>query len=111
MKEKNMKIEINTEEIIEELDIRKLIEEKMLSYPAFGEIVDDVLDSEQTRCIMTKKVHDAIKEYMSTEKFKENVIDKFDQYLENSEMQDILDDDRILDMIKEFLKNRLMKSC
>ena len=100
-----MKIEINTEEIIKKMDIKQLITDGILSDSRFEEIVDDILEKKEMKDIIYEKMHNIIEEYISTDEFKEYIIEKFTQDFDNS---DLLDDDSIIDMVKDFLKSRLM---
>ena len=100
-----MKIEINTEEIIEKIDIRQLIADGILSDSRFEDIADDILENKEMKDIIYEKIHNIIEEYISTDKFKEYIIEKFSQDFDDS---DLLDDDSIIDMVKDLLKSRLM---
>ena len=102
-----MKIEINTEEIIAKIDIRQLVADGILSDSRFEDMVDDILENKEMKDIIYEKIHNIIEEYISTDKFKECIIEKFSQDFDDS---DLLDDDNIIDMVRDFLKSRLMGS-
>ena len=101
-----MRIEIDTEEIIEKINVKKLIEDDILSDSRFEEIVDDIFENGEMKDIISKKICDIIEEYMDTDKFKIYVVEKFIQDIDYS---DLLEDDRILDAVRDFLKDYFRK--
>lgn len=104
-----MKIEIDLNKIVAEMDINKLVEKRIESeivdFSKLEEIIDDMLQEEKMRDIINKKIFDIIQEYLSSDEGKKNIIDKFEQAIDDC---DILNDDRIIDLTEEFLKKSLV---
>jgi peptide subunit release factor 1 (eRF1) len=104
----NMKIEIDIKEIVQKIDINKLVEEKIISDVSEAidveNIVDEILDDEEVRNQLNKKVNNIIDNYMDSEEGKNRIIDVFNDAITNA---DILNDDKIIELVAEFLKRKL----
>ncbi len=103
-----MKTEIDIKEIVQKIDIDKLVEEKIMSDVSNAidveNIVDDVLDDEEVKNHLNKKIIKIINDYIDSEDGKGRIIDAFNDVISNS---DIMNDDRIIESIAEFLKRKL----
>ncbi len=103
-----MKIEIDINKIFEEIDVNKLIEENIMSGIVetidFNNIVDEMLEDEETKNNINKKVLDIISEYMSSDEGKEYITETFKDVLANSE---ILTDEKVVALIVAILKKNL----
>lgn len=106
---KNMH-KIDLDSIVKEMDVQKLIGENIASkvseYIDIGNIVDDALDDEKLKELIHKKVTEIIDDYLLTDDGKNCVIEKFTETISDP---DVLIDDRIIDIIVEFLKKSLME--
>ena len=106
-----MKIEININEIVQKIDINKLIEEKIISDISeaidIENIVDVALDNKEVKSHMNKKVINIIDDYISSEEGRNRIIDVFNDSIANVDMADILADDRVIELLTEFLKKNL----
>lgn len=105
----NMKIEIDVKEIVQKIDVNKLIEEKITSDISdtidIQNVVDDALKDKDVRSHLNKKVADIIDSYIDSEEGKSRIIDAFSDVLNDS---DTLNHDKIIELIAEFLKRKLM---
>ena len=103
-----MKIEIDIKEIVQKIDINKLIEEKIISDVSeaidVGNIVDEVLDDEDVKNHLNKKIINIIDNYIDSEEGKSRIIDAFNDAITSS---DILNDDKVIELVAEFLKKKL----
>jgi hypothetical protein len=104
-----MKIEIDIKEIVQKIDINKLIEEKIMSDISdtidIENIVNQTLDDEEVTNQLNKKVINIISNYMDSEEGKNHIIDEFNSIIANA---DILNEDKIIELVAEFLKRKLM---
>ena len=105
-----MKIEIDVNKIVEEIDVKKLVEENIasdiLESSSLEDIVDDMLENEEVKNLISRKVFDIISVYISSDEFKEYIIEKFKDAIIES---DILTDDKIIELVADFLKKSLME--
>lgn len=105
----NMKIEIDVKEIVQKIDINKLIEEKIMSDISdtidIENIVNEALDDEEVKNHLNKKVINIIDNYIDSEEGKDRIIEEFNSAISDA---DILDDDKIIELVAEFLKRKLM---
>jgi peptide subunit release factor 1 (eRF1) len=103
-----MKIEIDIKEIVQKIDINKLVEEKIVSDISeaidINNIVDEMLDDEEVKNRLNKKVINIIDNYVDSEEGKNRIIDAFNDAISNA---DILNDDKIIELVAEFLKRKL----
>ena len=103
-----MKIEIDVKEIVQKIDINKLIEEKIMSDISdtidIENIVNEALDDEEVKNRLNKKVINIIDDYMDSEEGKDRIIEEFNSTISNA---DILNDDKIIELVAEFLKKKL----
>jgi len=104
-----MKIEIDIKEIVQKIDINKLIEEKIISDISdaidIDNIVDEALDDEEVKNHLNKKVTNIINNYMESEEGKNRIMEAFNNAITDS---DILNDDKVIELVAEFLKRKLM---
>lgn len=104
----NMKIEIDVNKIIEKIDVNKLVEEAIMSSVVetidFEDIIDNMLENEEMRNSINKKVINIIDEYISSEEGKKYIIETFNDVIADS---DILTDEKVIELIAEFLKKNL----
>jgi hypothetical protein len=104
----NMKIEIDIKELVQKIDMNKLIEEKIISDISntidIENMVDDALGDKEIRDQLNKKIIGVIENYIDSEEGKNRVIEEFNDAVNNL---DLLDNDSILDIIAEFLKRKL----
>ena len=104
---KNMH-KIDLDSIVKDIDVKKLIGENIASkvseYVDIGNIVDDALEDEKLKELIHKRVTDIIDVYLSTDDGKNCVIEKFKEIISDP---DQLIDDRITDVIVEFLQKSL----
>lgn len=104
-----MKIEIDIKEIVQKIDINKLIEEKIISDISdaidIDNIVDEALDDEEVKNHLNKKVTNIINNYMESEEGKSRIMEAFNNAITDS---DILNDDKVIELVAEFLKRKLM---
>lgn len=103
-----MKIEIDIREIVQKIDVNKLIEEKIISDVSEAidveNIVDETLDDEEVKNHLNKKVINIINDYIDSEEGKTSIIDAFNNVVTSSDM---LTDDKIIELVAEFLKKKL----
>jgi hypothetical protein len=103
-----MKIEIDIKEIVQKIDVNKLIEEKIISDVSdiidIENIVDETLDDKDVKSHLNKKVVNIIDNYIDSEEGKNRIIEAFNDTITNS---NILNDDRVIELITEFLKRKL----
>ena len=104
----NMKIEIDIKDVVQKIDVNKLIEEKIISDVSqvidIENIVDETLDDEEVKNHLKKKVINIINSYLDSEEGKTRIIDAFNDVVTSS---DILIDDKIIELVAEFLKQKL----
>lgn len=105
-----MKIEIDIKELVQKIDINKLIEEKIISDISdnidIQNIVDEVLDDKGVKSHLNKKVADIIDNYIDSEEGKNKIIYAFNDEITNLDC--ILGSESIIEIIAEFLKRKLM---
>ncbi len=103
-----MKIEIDVKEIVQKIDINKLVEEKIVSDVSEAidveNIVDEILDDKEVKHQLNKKVINIIGNYVDSEEGKSRITDVFIDAITNA---DILNDDKIIELVAEFLKRKL----
>lgn len=103
-----MNIDINIKEIIQKIDIKKLVEEKISleieNAIDIEDMVNEILEEEEAKNILSRKIVKIIDDYLNSEDGKDQIIDAFNCSIKDS---DILNDDRILDLIIELLKKNL----
>ena len=103
-----MKIEIDIKDVVQKIDVNKLIEEKIISDVSdavdIENIVDETLDDEEVKNHLKKKVINIINNYIDSEEGKTRIIDAFNDVVTSS---DILVDDKIIELVAEFLKKKL----
>ncbi len=101
-----MKIEVDIKDIVENIDVSQVVEEKIKSdiIEKIDEVTDDVLDNEEVINNINKKAVEIINEYISSEEGKDYIIEAFKNTISNS---DILASDDITELIAEFLKKKL----
>lgn len=104
----NMKIEININEIVQKIDVNKLIEEKIMSDVSdavdIENIVSEALDNEEVKSSVNKIVANIINNYMGSEEGKNHIIDAFNDAITTA---DILNDERVIEIMAEFIKRKL----
>ena len=105
-----MNININTDSIIRNLDIEKLVLEaitaKILEYMDNEDMVGRALEDEKLMEFVNKRVKDIIDTFLSTEDGKNCVIQLFKERVVE---EDVLIDDQITEIVAEFLKRSLEK--
>jgi len=103
-----MKIEIDIKEIVQKIDIHKLIEEKIISDVSdaidIENIVNEALDDEEVKNHLNKKVINIIGNYMDSEEGKNRIMEAFNNAITDS---DVLNDDKVIELVAEFLKKKL----
>lgn len=99
---------IKLEDIVKKIDVEKLVAEglvtKIIEYVDVGDVVDEILEEEKLKDFIRKRIIIIIDEYLSSDDGKDYIIERFEESITDS---DILIDDRIKDIIIEFLKKRL----
>lgn len=104
-----MKIEIDTDKIVRDMDIKKLVEKGITSEievsPKIDDIVDEILEKEEMKNFIGKRTIEIIEEYLSSDEGKESIIEKFESGIDE---YNILTDDKVVDLLTEFLKKSLM---
>ncbi len=105
-----MKLEIDIDEIVEKMDVKKLVEEDIMStildYTKFEDVIDEMLENEETKKILNVKIMGILEEYLSSEEGKRYIIEKFGEHVYDS---DLLTDDKVTELLVEFLKRSLIK--
>lgn len=103
-----MKIDIDINKIVESIDVKQLVEDVIKSDIVdnidFDKIIDDMLEDEEVKNHINKKIMNIIDEYISSDEGKKNITGVFNDVLANS---DILTDDKIIDIVAEFLREKL----
>lgn len=106
--EDNMKIEININELIQKIDVNKLIEEKIMSDVSdaidIENIVGEALDNEEVKSHVNTIVTNIINDYMDSENGKNRIVDAFNDAITTA---DILNDERVIEIMAEFIKRKL----
>ena len=101
-------MKIDTEDIVKNIDMEKLVKEgvseKILECIDTNDMVESALEDEKLIEFINKRVKDIIDVYLSTEDGKNCVIEMFKERVVE---EDILIDDRITDIVAEFLKKSL----
>lgn len=101
-----MNIDINS--IVKKIDVEKLIQEnigsKILESIDNADMVGSALEDEKLIEFVNKRVKSIIDEYLSTEDGKNCIIELFKERVIE---EDVLIDDRIIDIVAEFLKKSL----
>lgn len=104
-----MKIEIDTDKIVKEIDIKKLVEKGITSEievsPKIDDIVDNILEKEEMKNFIEKRTIEIIEEYLSSDEGKESIIEQLESSIDE---YNIMSDDRVVELIIEFLKKNLM---
>lgn len=102
-----MQIEIDTNKVVENA-ISRLIEEDVLKNVVedsrIEDIVDDIFSREEMKKQIGDKVVEIINTYFSSDEGREYVIDAVKSEIDNS---DLLTDDKITELVIEFLKKKL----
>lgn len=102
-----MKIEIDTNKIIENA-VSRLAEEDILKTviedSRMEDMVDDIFSKEEVKKQIGDKVAVIVDTYFSSDEGKEYVIGSIKSEIDNS---DILADDKIVELVAEFLKKKL----
>lgn len=102
-----MQIEIDTNKVVENA-ISRLIEEDVLKNVVedsrIEDIVDDIFSREEIKKQIGDKVVEIINTYFSSDEGREYVIDAVKSEIDNS---DLLTDDKITELVTEFLKKKL----
>lgn len=100
---------IDVDSIVKKIDIEKLIEEMVESeiakYIDMENIIDDVIEDERFKAFVYNRVMDIIDVYMSSDDGRQCIIEKFKDTVTDSDM---LIDNKITDVIIEFLKKSLV---
>lgn len=103
-----MEIRIDVDKIVKKIDANEIVEERIMSEIAesskLEEIIDEVFENEDIKDVINKKVMDTIEKYISSDEGKEYIVGKFNEAIDNS---DIWTDDKIIEIVAEFLKNSL----
>lgn len=104
-----MKIEIDTDKIVEKMDIKKLVEKEIMSNITVSSEIDDIFDEilkkEETKNFIRKRTLEIIEEHLSSDEGKKSIIEKFEEGIDE---YNILTDDKVIDLLTEFLKKKLM---
>lgn len=102
-----MKIDIDTNKVVENI-ISKLVEDDILKNVVedsrIDDIVDDIFSKEDVKNQIGDKVAVVVDAYFSSEDGKEYIIDAIKSEIDNS---DLLNDDKIVGLVAEFLKKKL----
>lgn len=105
-----MAINIDIDKIIDNMDINDIVREHIISKitesSKLEDIVDNILTNNDVRNFIDKKIVNIIQEYMHSEDGKRYIVEKFNEEIDNS---DIWTDDKIIELIAEFLKSCLIK--
>lgn len=105
-----MRIEIDVDRIVKKIDVVKIIEEKIMSDILDNSklecVVDDIFESDEMKNFINIKVVRIVEEYLSSEKGKKFIIEKFECAITDS---DVLIDDKIIELVADFLKKSLME--
>ena len=100
---------VDMDGIVKKMDLGKLIEQSIMSSIAeqidIDEVVDDALEQEKLKELVEKRVTDIIEIFLSSDEGKQYVIEQFKESISCSDM---LVDDRITEIIAEFLKQSLI---
>ncbi len=99
-----MKIEIDTEKIVEGIDFEEVIKDRLAETSSINNIIDELLDDDKTLKIINRKICKIINEYISSDDGKEMIIEKFKENIEN---YDLMDDEDIRDSLMSIIKDRL----
>lgn len=103
-----MEIDIDIDKIVGEMNIKELIEKRVESEivdsSKLEDAVNGILEDEDMKHIIHKKIFNIIEEYLSSNEGKNNIIKKFEQAIDD---YDILTDDRIIELLAEFFKKAL----
>lgn len=101
-------MEINIDEIVKNIDVQKLIEEKItddvLENMEDYDLIEGSMDNNELRSFVTKRVTKIIGEYLDTTEGKTCVIDIFKERITS---EDIILDDEIIKIISKFLRKNL----
>jgi hypothetical protein len=106
-----MQIDIN--DIVKKIDIKNLIEDYISSeisdYIDIEEMVNEALEEDETlKDFVNKRVVDIIDLYLSSDEGKACIIEKFKDTISDPDIiLDIILEDRMTNIILEFLKRRL----
>lgn len=99
---------VDMDGIVKKMDIGKLIEQNIMSSIAeqidIEDVVGDALEDEKLKDLVEKRVTDIVSIYLSSDDGKQYVIEQFKETMSNSDM---LVDDRVVDIVVEFLKKKL----
>jgi hypothetical protein len=102
-------MDIDIDSIVKKMDIKKLIEERIESkiedYIYVEDIIDSALDDERLKDLIHRRVTDIIDVYLSSDDGKKCVIEKFKEVVADP---DIVMDNRVTDIIVEFLRESLV---
>lgn len=100
-----MRIDVDLNKIVENIDVKKIVEEKIMSDilddSKLENIVDEALDNEGMKTFIDAKVVKIVEEYLSSEEGKKYIIERFESAIIDS---DILTDDKIIELVADFLK-------
>lgn len=99
---------VDIDDIVKKMDVETLIQEgiksKIIEYIDNEDIIGEELEDKKLLEFVNKRVRDIIDTYLSTEEGKNCVIQLFKERIIE---EDVLMDDRIIDIFAEFLKKSL----
>lgn len=102
-----MKIEIDTEKVIEKA-ISNLVEgdilKEVVEDSRIEDIVDEVFSKDDIKDKINEKVCKIIETYFDSDDGQEYVLDALRSQIDNS---DVLGDDKIIELVTEFVKKKL----
>lgn len=102
------RIEIDVDKMIKEIDIDGLVKNRVMTEiedsSDLEDIIDGIFEDEDTKSVMRKKIFAIIDEYLYSEDGRKSIIEKFEDAIDE---YDVLNNDRITDVIVEFFKRNL----
>lgn len=102
-----MRFEIDTDKVVGSA-ISKLVEDDILKNviedSRIEDIVDEIFSKEETKKRIADKVVKIVEEYFCSDEGKEYILDAVRSEIDNS---DLLTDDKITELVAEFLKRKL----
>jgi hypothetical protein len=99
-----MKIQIDTEDIVKNLDVEQMIKEHVENSDEICEIIDCVLNSTNVRKLVCEKTNEILADFLTTDEWKEFVIDTFKKEIGNL---NLAESDEVKEMLSEIVLERL----
>lgn len=99
-----MKFELDIEEIVNSINMKNLVTEKITDSSEFDDLINDLFDNDEFNEPVKKKILGLTTEYLNSDDGRKYITEKITTYIDELDISDVVD---INDIIGTFLKESI----